>query len=393
MRKLYAAWFIQVILLFSALTAFAQNPSTTATVKPAIVDAAMLFRGPMPAVEVMVNGQGPFLFAIDTGAQGAARVDSSLVEKLKLKSIDKIQAGDGSGRNARTLDVVQLDSISFGGVQFTNVRAITRDYNTSPTLPKIDGILGFNLFAEYLLTLDYPGQRVRLERGELPQANGAEIINFASYRGIPVVELRVGDHKINAHLDSGNTVGGFILPTALAEKLTFTSTPLSLGKARTVSNEVEIKEVRLKENIYLGGSEFKEPVIVYPAISDDANIGSKVLREFSLTFDQKNKRVRLQRRELPKVAETVAATTMIEGLDLKDYPGSFGERTVTLEDGALFLQRQGGPKLKMMPVAKDEFALERIPEARIRFARGEKGVVIEIHVLNRTGEWEKSAKQ
>jgi hypothetical protein len=108
--------------------------------------------------------------------------------------------------------------------------------------------------------------------------------------------------------------------------------------------------VRLKENIYLGGSEFKEPVIVYPAISDDANIGSKV-------------------------------------------PGSFGERTVTLEDGALFLQRQGGPKLKMMPVAKDEFALERIPEARIKFARGEKGVVIEIHVLNRTGEWEKSAKQ
>jgi hypothetical protein len=389
--KLKCVCFILCISLLPISTTFAQNPPGKTAPQPAIVDALMLWRGPMPAVEVMVNGQGPFLFAIDTGAQGEARVDVSLVEKLKLKTIDKMQAGDGSGRNIVTLDVVRLDSVSFGAAQFKNVRAVTRDYNTSKNLPRIDGILGFNLFADYLLTLDFPAHRVRLERGELPQANGAEIISFESPRGVPVIELRVGENKINAYLDSGNTVGGFILPTSLAEKMTFANTPVVLGKARTISSEFEVKEVRLKENIYLGRSEFREPLIVYPAVSHVANIGSKVLREFVLTFDQKNKRLRLERRELPQAAAQTSVSS--NAVIYQDYPGRYGERTIILEDGILFLQRQGGVKLKLMPVGRDEFALERIPEARIKFVRSERGTVAELHVLNRAGEWEKSAKQ
>lgn len=393
-RKLKTARFLSLILLVSPLTVYARSSGQRVTVKTVLVDAAMLFRGPMPAVEVMVNGQGPFLFAIDTGAQGAARVDSSLMEKLKLTPIDKAQASDGSGRNARMLDVVELDSISFGNVQFKKVRALTRDYNTSAGMRRIDGILGFNLFADYLLTLDFPAQRVRLERGELPKANGANIISFESPNGIPVITLRVGDFKINAHLDSGNTVGGFILPSSLVEKLTFANAPFSLGKARTVTSEVEIKEVRLKENINLGGSEFKEPTIVFPAISDEANIGSTVLREFALTFDQKNKLVRLERRQLPKASEKMEPVAGIPATPvLTDYTGRFKERTVTLEDGYLFLQRQGGPKLRLSPIAKDEFTLERIPEARLKFVRNEQGGVAELHVLNREGVWEKSPKQ
>jgi hypothetical protein len=259
---------------------------------------------------------------------------------------------------------------------------------------KIDGILGFNLFADYLLTLDFPAERVRLERGELAKANGLEILTLESGRRIPVVELRVGDQRINAHIDSGNAIGGFVLPTALAEKMTFANSPVVLGKARTVSSDIDIKEVRLKENIYLGRSEFKEPLIVYPAISSEANIGSKVLREFVLTFDQKNKRLRLERHALAKENEKAATPLAVSApADPKDYAGRYGERTITFEDGALFIQRPGGMKLKLKLIAKDEFALELLPEARIKFVRGDRGAVAELHVLNREGQWEKSPRQ
>ncbi len=67
---LIAVLFASIILLCSSLPIFAQSPSQTTVTKNVAVDVPMLFRGPMPAVEVMVNGQGPFLFAIDTGAQG-----------------------------------------------------------------------------------------------------------------------------------------------------------------------------------------------------------------------------------------------------------------------------------------------------------------------------------
>lgn len=367
---------------------------TAAAGKAPAVEVPMLFRGPMPAVEVMVNGRGPFLFAIDTGGQGMARADTSLVEKLKLSPVGQVQAGDGSGRNVRSLDVVVLDSITLGGVEFKGVRAATRDYNTSPGLPKIDGILGFNLFADYLLTLDFPARRVRLEQGELPRADGAEIISFDNPRGVPVVELSVAGHNVAAHIDSGNTVGGFVLPAALAERLTFAAPPVVVGKAGTVSREMEIKEARLRQSIRLGRFEFAEPTIVFPALSDVANVGSKVLREFSLTFDQKNKRLRLQRRELPRATEQAAEPAAAAGArDFKDYSGQYGERSVSVEGGALFLQRRGGPKLKLAPVAGDEFALEIVPEARIKFIRSENGKVVAINVLNRAGEWERAAKE
>lgn len=376
-----------ILLLLSSYALFAQPAPQKATT----ADVPMLLRGTTPAVEVIINGQGPFLFAIDTGGQGQARVDSSLVEKLKLQTVGQVQGSDGSGRNARAMDVVRLDSVSFGGVEFRNVEAASRNYNTNPNMPKIDGILGFNLFADYLLTLDYPAKRVRLTRGELPQADGAQVLNFESFRGVPIVQLNVGAEKINAHIDSGNSIGGFVLPTALAEKLTFAAPPQVVGRAGTVTSVVEIKQARIKETIKLGRFEFKEPEIIFPAVSEDANIGGKVLREFALTFDQKNKRLRLERSEAAK-NETSRQTTALDLSMLKDYAGSYGERSISIEDGALFLQRQGGPKLKMVAAGRDEFMLERVPEARIKFVRDADGAVVEIQVLNRVGEWEKSKK-
>src|SRR5215216_1606356 len=250
----------------------------------------------------MVNGQGTFLFAIDTGARGMARVDSALVAKLKLQSVGKMQGGDPSGRTT-TMDVVQLDSIAFGGVQFNNVRAPTRDYNASGRLPKIDGILGFDLFTDYLLTLDFPAKRVQLRRGELPQADGEEVLSYESPNGTPVVELGVGSFKVKGRIDTGNSIGGFILPESLVNKLPLASSPIVVGMARTISSQVEIKMVSLKDSIRFGRYEFAEPKIVFPALSNDINIGSEALHEFALTFDQKHKRLRLIKSRVAAVAQ------------------------------------------------------------------------------------------
>src|SRR5215216_6207253 len=114
-------------ILFAFILSLSVFPSNqglaqTTAEKAPVAEVPMLFRGTMPAVEVMINGQGPFLFAIDTAGQGMARVDSSLVERLKLPLAGQIQASDGSGRNARSLNMFMLDSIAIGGVQFKGVR-------------------------------------------------------------------------------------------------------------------------------------------------------------------------------------------------------------------------------------------------------------------------------
>ena len=259
------------------------------------IEIPMRTEGGMPAIELMVNGKGPFLFAIDTGAEGGPRLDSSLMEKLGLKSSGQMRDGDPSGRNPRMAETVKLDSIEVGGLRFTGVAATSRNYKNSPRPLAADGIIGLGLFPEYLLTLDFPGKMVRISRGELPKADGAEILAYTTEHGVPLVEVSVGSTKINAHLDSGNMIGAFVFPTSFVEKLTQTSKPIVVGRARSASGEMEIKQVQIKEMVRLGRHEFPDATITYPALSDIGNVGAKIFSQFAVTFDQQHQRVRLTR--------------------------------------------------------------------------------------------------
>jgi predicted aspartyl protease len=249
----------------------------------------------MPTIEVMVNGQGPFVFGFDTGAQAGPRVDASLVEKLNLKATGEVQAIDPSGRNPQASATVKLDSLSIGALRFTEVTAVSRNYKNSPRPLKVDGILGLNLFAEYLVTLDFPAKKLRLGKGELPKADGAEVLDYKNDAGITQVELSVGDKKIKAHLDTGNAIGTFVLPTAFVEKLSLAGEPRVVGRARSASGEMEIKQVQLKDVVKLGRHEFPGATVTYPALGDIGNVGVKILSQFVIAFDQQHERVRLTR--------------------------------------------------------------------------------------------------
>jgi Aspartyl protease len=251
---------------------------------------------PLYTVEVMVNGQGPFVFAFDTGAQGDPRIDVSLVEKLKLKSTGQVQATDPSRRNFQASETYKVDSLAVGNLRLTDVTVIGRNFQNSPRPLKVDGVLGLHAFADYLVTLDFPGQKLRLDKGELPKPDGAEILDYKNDAGIALIELAVGDKKIQARLDTGNGIGAFVFPTAFAEKLTFAGEPRVVGRARSATGDTEIKQVQLKEVIKLGRHEFPDAMIVYPALGDLGNVGLKTLSEFTMTFDQQHQRVRLKRR-------------------------------------------------------------------------------------------------
>lgn len=292
MRQKKKGFNISLLVCLVGLFLFsAGNAIEALAQRKAVVDLPMQFRGSMPVVEVMVNGKGPFLFAIDTGAQGEARADSSLVQRLQLQPVNEGLVGDGTGRNNRKVDVVQFETIKIGTLQFRKIKALTRNYNNVPNYLKIDGILGFDLFANHLLTLDYPNKRVRIETGELPKPDGKEILNFENPLGMPIVELSISGMKLVAGIDSGQS-GSISFPLALANILPHASEPKVIGKGRTVSNEFEVKEVRLKNLLRLGSYEFFEPTIIYDESSEEIFLGGKLLHEFSVTFDQKNRRVR-----------------------------------------------------------------------------------------------------
>ena len=146
-------------------------------VPPEGMDVPMFFADHLPAVDVMVNGTGPYRFAIDTGGSGALRIDTELAEKLGMEKVGEVMGGDPSGKNLAAMAVVGVDSIQVGGATFVRIDASSRDYQQGVRMHGVDGVLGFGLFSGYTVTFDYPAGRLRLESKELPPANvGSRIL-------------------------------------------------------------------------------------------------------------------------------------------------------------------------------------------------------------------------
>jgi hypothetical protein len=286
-------------LLALLAAALAVSPAGAVPRQPAnrvVADMPMLFRGTSPAVDVMVNGKGPFLFMIDTGGQGKARADLSLVSRLGIAAVGRAVSGDGSGRNDRRLDLVTFDRLNVGGVEFRHVSAPSRDYNGSTRLPPIAGILGYNLFDGYLLTLDFVARRVRLERGALPPADGKTILDYEAPYDTPVVEMTMAGYRLVADVDSGD-VGGISFPQALVQALPHIGEPRPAGTGRTVSNEFQVSEVKLRGVLRIGEYELADPTVRFNEVHDNINLGAAFLGGYTVTFDQKNRRVRIVGRQ------------------------------------------------------------------------------------------------
>jgi len=270
-----------------------ESPRTT--VVPADgAEVPMLRSGHMPAVHVMLNGQGPFLFAIDTGGAGTARVDTALAARLGLEKVGEALGGDPSGRNARAMALVAIDSLQIGGARFEGLQAAVRDMREMPRGEKVDGVLGFGLFAGCLLTLDYPANVVRMALGELPPANGRDVLAFTRERGIPTARITVAGREMDAHVDAG-FMGGISLPLAEAERLPLSAPPQVVGRGQTLGNTFEIKAAPLDGNVSIGAVLIERPMVDFQPVFPMANVGARILRELAVTFDQKNNRMRVAR--------------------------------------------------------------------------------------------------
>lgn len=270
---------ILIALLFGTVLSAQGIPS---------VEPMELRRG-MPVVQVTVNGKGPFTFGVDTGAGGEAGVSRSFAQKLGLPISGEAEVGDPSGRNPQKVPVFLITSLTVAGVAFKDIKA-----TQLPPMPDqdFDGILGFVLFHDYLLSLDYPHQEMLLSVGNLSPDSGKTIIPFTMSHDIPVITLKVGAGQVDADVDSGR-MGGLSLPEAFAKDLRFASQPVTIGRGRTVSGEVEIKGAQLAGDIQVAGYTFSRPFVEIDSVFPTANFGAIPLRHFAITFDQKNKLVRL----------------------------------------------------------------------------------------------------
>ena len=123
------------------------------------------------ALEVQINGKKKRL-EIDTGASGllltsAVAKSAGLVPELQVK-------GSGIGDDgAVNMFVTHVDDIKIGKMEFKNCRVgVLAPGNAMERMPDMDGLIGPDVFRNYVVTLNIPEMEMRL--GALPTRPGEE---------------------------------------------------------------------------------------------------------------------------------------------------------------------------------------------------------------------------
>jgi hypothetical protein len=128
--------------------------------KPVTVPFEMLVTRHM-AMQIKVNGKGPYRVIFDTGAP-ICLISSKVAKESGLAK------GGGSLFNLGSLfggvEPTKAKSISVGGLEAKDVPVIVMDHPTvgvlASILGPIEGIVGFPFFARYRMTLDYQAKEL-----------------------------------------------------------------------------------------------------------------------------------------------------------------------------------------------------------------------------------------
>lgn len=268
-----------LLFLFPAIPLPAQEP---------VHSAPMVERYGKPYVMVTVNGRGPYRFIIDTGTGGDLLVTPQLADELGLPPAGQVRLNDPSGQGGHRTPLVYVDSLQFAGVEFTGLKALRHAIISEAG--DCQGLLGFTLFRNYLLTLDFPNRVVTLGAGSLIPDGERSVLPILMPDGVPIATIQIGEQSIRAQLDSGG--GGLTLPESLAPRLQYEIEPVVFAAGESLSTRFEVKAARLASIVRVGMYTFAHPVVeIHPAFPL-ANFGSPPMQNFAITFDQKNLLVR-----------------------------------------------------------------------------------------------------
>jgi hypothetical protein len=198
------------------------GPSSLPPLPPAVIDEALAIGGDdvearkvesRLSVEVRVNGQGPYQFVVDSGADTSV-VGLNIARDLRLPLGTPVTLDNMTDRNV--VDRVRVDSLTVGP---TTVRGLQL-----PALREADlggaGMIGIDALARQRLMLDFEKRLIRVEDASKPVKSlpGDIVVTARLQRGqLILTQVRAGRLALDAVIDTGSqiTIGN----SALREKL------------------------------------------------------------------------------------------------------------------------------------------------------------------------------
>jgi predicted aspartyl protease len=285
-------------------------PAPRSPEAPEAVPGEVSFDSPRNQVylPVMIGGEGPFFFILDTGVDPSA-IDLDLALRLGLP-VDTADAGEaaGAGTGSVTIYPATVSGLRIGERPIADFPAVA--LNLSPLSERLGrplhGILGYSFLRDRVVQIDYPARVLRLfPDGIKPVTSAQEILRIPLvFRGndiIPMLEARVNGRSVPVSLDTGSGLTLEIFSSAV-ERLGLTdvyerATPIELTGAR---GTFEARTATV-DSVAIGAFFLPDAEVTFSERTAGAeegrqgNLGGGFLRHLVVTLDYQDHEITIAR--------------------------------------------------------------------------------------------------
>jgi hypothetical protein len=298
------AWILPAllgVLLMTGCSTFSRQTPARTTIVTKTVELPAKIVSNFFLVEAKQTDGHTYRFMVDTGST-ATLISPALAKSLRLKEkkgAPRTVRVRGSHGGEVELESATLKRLTLGDAFFDRMPALIYDFSDLSAqlgLP-IDGVLGFPLFRDTLLTLDYPNSRIVIlpypfvPPPKEPASPHRSTIAFNNDRNSPLIPIQMGNESFIVLLDSGNDGALNLNPAGLHPK--FANGPRAGTLLASVAGDRRQLVGRLGQDILIGSFTIEQPVT--DLTEQLSSIGGEILQNFALTFDQRRNRVTFER--------------------------------------------------------------------------------------------------
>ena len=363
-------------------------------------------------IPIAINHSDTLNFILDTGVSYPIITELPFVNKLNLNFLQPISVkglGEGEQLTAYRSDnnVINLNGLVAYNQQINMV--INEDFKISQILGiPVNGMIGFNLFKDYVVKIDYTTQKITLIKPEYfsyRKKNKDIILPLIFEQSKPFVNTSIVTDKnqdipVKLLVDTGAS-DALWLSTNSDKRISIPENYIETFLGRGLSGDLFGKKGRIGA-IWMGRLVLYEPIVAFPDNElidqligkNDRNgtLGAEILRRFYVTMDYPNKRLILRpnskfKEEFNYNMSGMEVTTPIPGVSFflinnirKNSPAdnagiqendqiidlnNINRKTLTLNDINLLFQSHQDKKIKITilrngEAVKTEFVLKKM---------------------------------
>ncbi|WP_210463956.1 aspartyl protease family protein [Rufibacter roseolus] len=265
-------------------------------------------------IPIKINNSNPLNFIVDTGVDRTLLMEIGQFDTITLNNVEKLflrGLGSGEGINAM---LSSGNSINFSGVESKNQKVLMLEeniFNLSSRLGlNIHGIIGYPLFRDFVVEIDYENKVMTLFKpGTYPakRASKSKVVPLEIEASKPYVKVQANfpdgsKHALRLIVDSGMSTSMLLYPPTLPDvKIPEKRIEAYLG--RGLNGDIHGEIARL-ETLELGEFTLNRPPACFPDTMSirhalglnnrNGNLGADILQRFKVVFDYQNSRMLLQ---------------------------------------------------------------------------------------------------